>query len=278
MFLILFPLIFSFKCNADTYVFEIVIHADPEAIMSLNSAIAKELYSETQPNITIKVFIGAIFDRINRNLKKNNIQIKANFNRLNFGYYKPSYNVDICGNSVAVERSSEILGYIRKREKNDDIGNRLIINFCQNMIYNNSSSHVLSVDTCGHISTVIFGEVRSMMDEIESVVYKMLGNIPNYLNENGINNSLLSNICSYGMRCLNNISKNSIGQILAGTQTIEHNPSESKYLNLEAQVFEQDIFLGRQQPLKDRYVNVFAEMDYSNDSELYEDIEKSKNK
>ncbi|TBU10670.1 hypothetical protein CWI38_1619p0020 [Hamiltosporidium tvaerminnensis] len=212
-------------------------------------------------------FYGGIFDMVNRDLQPYGVQVRGYFDNLSLDDYKVPYDKTKCmEGSPSQARSAMSRTFIQAKEKGQ-LGNRLLVFFCPNLLMTPPQTSILPFGTCDNIIGFTFGEIHQLKTSIYDSIFRMISRVK-YKDMGTVNTSFNSELCRYTDNCISN-SETVYGEYIRDLKSVRHLGTEEYILKPGAKLKIHD-------PNDDTYFlkahgdgfRVFPTEDYSNEEEL----------
>ncbi|TBT98797.1 hypothetical protein CWI37_1593p0010 [Hamiltosporidium tvaerminnensis] len=250
-----------------TNVIKIHVHIDGGAMIALKSMLNPEFSMDYNVITANMKFYGGIFDMVNRDLQPYGVQVRGYFDNLSLDDYKVPYDKTKCmEGSPSQARSAMSRTFIQAKEKGQ-LGNRLLVFFCPNLLMTPPQTSILPFGTCDNIIGFTFGEIHQLKTSIYDSIFRMISRVK-YKDMGTVNTSFNSELCRYTDNCISN-SETVYGEYIRDLKSVRHLGTEEYILKPGAKLKIHD-------PNDDTYFlkahgdgfRVFPTEDYSNEEEL----------
>lgn len=249
-----------------TTVIRIQVHVESAAIVALRSAMVKEFSTDLNALKTVMNFFGGIFDMINEDIGNLGVQIRGDFSKLLIDYMPWDKSKCQEGDPLRVRTNTAFKTFTGKKPQ---FGIKLMLLFCPEL----ATTPPRSVEEnfgCNNLTGVMFGELRLLKEVITDAVFKIISR--GHGRPLGSTSNFERGVAKYVSECIGS-TKNENGEFIRDLKAVRHLANEKYILKEGTKVKEHDLMDNIYLLKADqKRVVGYPTEDYSNDDELYTDI------
>jgi hypothetical protein len=201
-----------------TYVMNFVIH------LSAPTKAKIEQYEEKKQGKTLggkgaKHFFNRIFDRVNEDIQKYDIQVLGDYRYLSFEKLGVPVSGDICTRPSVVPELMASFVQTVKEPAFPGTGNRIVIFDCGVNLGMIPQSLMIPPDRCGHYIVLMHNPLPLFEDEIRGHIMNTLANIP-FGTVQPNSKLFVSSACAYAKQCA--VDNDFVGQFFQDVKSVRH--------------------------------------------------------
>lgn len=250
-----------------TKVIRIQVHAESAAIVALRAAMVTEFSSDLNALKTVMNFFGGIFDMVNEEIGDLGVQVRGDFSKLLIDHMP--WDKTKCVEGDPLRARTNIANSIFSMQS-PAFGTKIALLFCPERVLMPSKS-VNQGTSCNNITGVMFGELRSLKEAVMDATYKIVsGGHPKPLNNPS---NFERGTAKFAADCIGTLDKSENGEFVSDLKAVRHLATERYILEdgkkLKEHDLMDDIYLLKS---GQKRMAGYPTEDYSNDDELYTDI------
>lgn len=262
--------IYNCANNLGTNVLNVHVHADGAALVALKQALSTSFSMDFNTLAAASKFFGGIFDMINEELEPYGVQVRGNFNKILLDNYEPRYDHMQCNENDPISSRASLATSAIKQSEGLNLGNRLFLFFCTELVNKPPSLSIINQGNCGNIIGLMFSEIRALKDAIYDGVIRMISRSL-YKESGQVRKSFNSSLCNYVKSCIGN---DAFGEFKFNLKKVRHLATEQYVVRTikgpkkrpKGKVWSHISY-------KNHDIDVYPVVDYSNSDELFSDFE-----